>query len=226
MIIKLRCTRISFVLMLSLLTWYSSAFGAKETFNTDIAGMQKLTIYGSLEHHPEGGNSGGYLRFDGQDKFGVFTQAEAFTGDYAAQGHEQIACDLTVFLFQMTAFKPQFVIRAGPASPIWYYTLSTFEPIANEWRHYAAQIDPLWTDTEAMAHGWQRDPGQETSFAETLRQVRQVGLRVKYTPITSAVLGLDNFYLGKTPAAPQDRVKLHTAPLPTTPKSIPKVKRY
>lgn len=47
----------------------------------------------------------------------------------------------------------------------------------------------------------------------------------RFTPI---ILGLDNFYIGKTPAPPQERFRPKTAPLGNrriSPKTLPLIKR-
>lgn len=210
--------------LLILMVLAAPAFGAvMRTFDNDIGGMEKLTIYGYLEHRDVGGNPGGYLRFDGQNTFGIFTRDAAFTGDYIAQGYDQIACDLTVFLYQMTNFKPQIILRAGPTVPAWYYPLNDFQAVTNTWHHYTAPIDFSWSDDQAMAHGWMRDTGPDFSFADTLHQVKLVGLRIPYAPIAAATLGLDNFYVGKTPVPLSERLRQQTAPMERTvlPRTLP-----
>ena len=128
-----------------------------------------------------------------------------------------------VFIHQISAFKPQVIIRAGSTVPAWYYQINNYTNQAGVWRHYEVPMNGAWTDQQAYAAGWQRDTGPAISFANTMRQVWKVGVRLKYPQQAAAYLGVDNFTvrrapitLHKTPTLRMQRFKRQKQPMRRT----------
>lgn len=190
------------LVLLGTLFCICSAYAVTEPFDNGLGVWEKGTYYSQLEYRATGGNPGGYMMFHGSDRIGLATKSVPYVGDYASAGYDEITVDLNVQLMPIVGPKPEVMIRAGAAVAGWAYTLTTFTPQGGVWQHFAVPMNANWSDAEAVAAGWVRDTGTEISFADTMRSVWNVGVRLKYVLTTAAFIGVDNFSVHKKSQPP------------------------
>jgi hypothetical protein len=179
-----------------------------ETFDTDAAGFTANTISSVVVWDGIGGNPDGHIktrRDTGQPlsfDIGAIGPNGAFGGNYGLAGVTGAKADFAAFTDNITSVRFRFRLNDGGVSNGWSYLLDdTFTP--GTWESYMAPINPLWTDMEAEAAGWERDssvygtdPLDDRSWATIMANVLGIEIRVasglgrQQDP--SALAGIDN----------------------------------
>ena len=115
-----------------------------------------------------GGNPEGYLSADNIGQVGILTSAAPWIGDWPDDIRELVV-DIQVFGTGNGGEGPSIRVRRNASTNGWYYELGSLIPLDGQWHQTALPLNPLWTDLEAEANGWQLIPGTgEYSWAEVM----------------------------------------------------------
>lgn len=173
-----------------------SIIAYEENWNTpnDAAGWTSNTAKTNVEVVASGGNPGGYLRSFGTVgatfDVGASTQIEALTDDLRTQV-SAVSVDVKLvsgaFDGIWLRFRHEDFTQNG-----WKFPL-TDDYTLGEWKTLTVTFDPFWSDDEAIAADWVKEPNSP-GFSETLSDVYSTEIRVSGEgPLDT---GIDNFIAG------------------------------
>ena len=159
----------------------------------DLAGWGPNTTDTNVEVVDSGGNPDGYLHSYGSvaDTFDVGTNytGSELTGDYSGRVW-QVSFDVNYlsgrFDDAWLRYRYQDATYKG-----WVYDLTDVFS-QEEWQSYSVTFDSSWSDTEAVAMGWQQQT-ESSSFAALMSDVYTTEIRVSGEGELS--VGIDNFRL-------------------------------
>lgn len=153
-----------------------------------------------VQVHGSGGNPDGYLLSQSQaggnpySTIGAMTHDSRYTGDFAAAGVYRVSVDLNLLSGGMREVLLRFRYLDFSHNG-WTYRLEDSAMPAGQWRHHEVNIDPNWTDAQAMAAGWVQEP-TSASFRDTMAHVYSTEIRVVgISASTATTFGIDNFAL-------------------------------
>lgn len=159
-----------------------------------LAGWEANTVKTHVAVVDSGGNPGGYLYTFGDvgDSFdiGAVSKLPEVTGDYRGTKW-RISFDLLFisgsFDHAWLRFRYQDAGHNG-----WRHSLicgSACAPIG-KWTHFEVSFDPAWSDSEAMAAGWEQE-SFSPSWNQTMSNVFSTEIRISSEGFSEA--GIDNF---------------------------------
>jgi len=169
--------------------------GYSEGWNVsgDLAGWNPNTTQTNVEVIDSGGNPGGYLHSYGNvagsfDVGAVYSGSE-LTGDYGGQIW-QVSFDINYLSGRFDDAWLRYRYQDSSYNG-WIYDLTdVFNQ--GEWQSYSVAFDSSWSDTEAVAMGWQQQ-STSPSFATLMSDVYTTEIRVSGEGELS--VGIDNFRL-------------------------------
>jgi hypothetical protein len=161
----------------------------------DTANWRRNTSVSSIAVVDTGGNPGGYL----------FTSGTASgTSDIGALANEFLVPDVTgdysgtpwVVSFDLLFISGNFDnawlrFRFSAFTNGWRLPLTNSFPVG-QWLHFTATFDPAWSDSEAVAAGWERE-SNSPSWSQTMSDVYTTEIRISAEGFAEA--GIDNFSL-------------------------------
>jgi uncharacterized repeat protein (TIGR01451 family) len=168
--------------------------GYSEGWNAsgDLAGWEANTTKTNVAVMDSGGNPGGYLYTFGDIgasfDIGAVSRLPQVTGDYGGTTW-RVSFDL---LFISGSFDNAWLrFRFQDASHNgWLYPLIPAGTPMGKWTHFEVFFDPAWSDSEAIAAGWEQEPFSP-SWSQTMSNVFYTEIRLSSEGFSEA--GIDNF---------------------------------
>jgi hypothetical protein len=168
--------------------------GVNEGFESGDAGWQPVISKIKISRETTGGNSGAYMKTDGQMEVGWVNTTPQYTGNFQSRHLESIEVDLIPYECVSPYFRPMVRVRFDASDNGWSYKFNDFLCDNKAWKTYKAPFNAGWTDAEAKANGWAQESNSKKTFAETMQHVKylilSMGVSWKHT-----VMGMDNFKL-------------------------------
>ncbi len=165
----------------------------------DLAGWVANTTQTTVNVVNTGGNPDGYLYSKGNNMtgtwdIGALSTLPEVTGDYSGTIW-QASFDL---LFISGSFDDAWLRFRYQDSTYngWRYDL-TDSFLLGEWTSFSVTFDPAWSDSEAMAAGWEQESLPSVSWGQTMSDVYTTEIRISGEGFLEA--GIDNYRLEVIP---------------------------
>lgn len=138
---------------------------------------------GFIKHDATEGKPAPSLAIHGNWGFGWETNRPDLTGDYQAKGIRRIQMDMKILTYFYNPANgpahPEVFIRRDHNSEIWKAPVQGFTHTTGQWQRIYVDLDPAWTDAQAMQNGWERTSAgfnSAPSFSDTCKGVTLLGM--------------------------------------------------